>query len=475
MSKSTNSVPSVSQPSQRPQSVFLSGDSSERPYNTRGTRRPSQPIPSSPSPPRSRSVSVNPPEQSQVRVDSEISSVPCAPSTSASSSDEVEVTSGFHQPSGIMNGLSSPEISHPVSDRLVSVTQPVLRSPVQLPRRPTSRSVSSPLPRSVPRSSAPSSRTNPTVVFESSDEEISEGEFPMVERSVAVPGRPPSEVGQLSTSDFPVPPPGLSKSASQQTTNLVVSKRSSQSQPSPKRRRVAKQTSDTLSYDPPQPSSDDVESYLAQGGLQLGPSLRDGRCLFSAVATCLGFPFSMAAADAVRAALIAYALSNPDRAAILWQSEPGLRSLRAWAKKYSHPHEWGGEAHISLAEELFNIRITIHDNRPPFGPTPRGALYPDGPLVDRWVLYSDGEHYTPLIADESVVTHMYIYIMMHMLLYYPLHLAVVTRPAHQPVFFNTTTCMEKPILSTSTRWTVDGGLDKFKSVKDFVSEAQQSL
>ena len=42
-----------------------------------------------------------------------------------------------------------------------------------------------------------------------------------------------------------------------------------------------------------------------------------------------------------------------------------------------------------------------------------------------------------------------------MLLCYPLHFTVVMRPAHQPVFFNTTTCMEKPILSTSTRWTVD--------------------
>ena len=45
--------------------------------------------------------------------------------------------------------------------------------------------------------------------------------------------------------------------------------------------------------------------------------------------------------------------------------------------------------------------------------------------------------------------------MTHMLLCYPLHFTVVMRPAHQPVFFNTTTCMEKPILSTSTRWTVD--------------------
>ena len=144
--------------------------------------------------------------------------------------------------------------------------------------------------------------------------------------------------------------------------------------------------------------------YLMARGLYFGPSLRDGRCLFSSIATVLGIAFSAAAADAIRMSLVAYALTRAERSEVFWKSEPRVKSLPGWAKKYSNPYEWGGDAHILLSEELFNVRIDVYRGQLPFGPARRGsALYPPEFTIRRQVAYLDSEHYLPLSRDASLV------------------------------------------------------------------------
>eukprot|EP00428_Durinskia_dybowskii_P076892 CAMPEP_0170362412 /NCGR_PEP_ID=MMETSP0117_2-20130122/4319_1 /TAXON_ID=400756 /ORGANISM="Durinskia baltica, Strain CSIRO CS-38" /LENGTH=653 /DNA_ID=CAMNT_0010616829 /DNA_START=72 /DNA_END=2030 /DNA_ORIENTATION=- len=180
-------------------------------------------------------------------------------------------------------------------------------------------------------------------------------------------------------------------------SQMAPSSPSKRKKASPSKRSYQKKITDDWT----KPSS--FRDYLQSSDLHMAPSFRDGRCLFGSMATALGLPFSREAADAVRLSIMNYAVSRPERAEVLWKSEPDVSSLHEWYSKYVVPSEWGGHPHVLLFEELFNTRFEIYrDDVFPFGPSQFGAhSYPTVELPSRSAVFVDGNHYAPLVSASS--------------------------------------------------------------------------
>ena len=442
MSSSSNTVPSVSQPSQLPSTAPV-----EPRYQTRRANRAPKAVMANSDLLSSGPDSDNPPAVLQVRVGSDFPLIsPSGPTSTVS--QPCNSSSRSNQVQQEVITLHSSDENHTSDNSRVVSARSARKSPVKSSRPRSIATGASPLP--ILRNTGPS--VTSTLIdppgFESDSDTESDGsqedpadyEYRMVapgyhsDMSYSNPtsvfpvpapsnrqrkrkhGSSPSSPGSGTVSRhntvmcFP-PPPGLSSPGlsppglSPPGLPHTIPGTTLGSPASTKRGRNKNPSVSTIPV-PPSPTLSipadtdaefaDLTAALAARGLQIGPSLHDGRCLFSAFATVLGIAFSAAAADAIRRALLAYDISRRDRAEVLWQSEPGMESLTDWVRKYSHCHEWGGEAHIHLFEELFNIKLNIESGEPPFGPVHRGVAYPAGFRVERWVVFTAGNHYTPL-------------------------------------------------------------------------------